>query len=157
MGEGEGKGYNLNIPLPPGTGDEGYFTAWEQVVEPVFHEYQPDLVMLSAGYDAHQQDPLAEQRVTTQGYSLMAGKLLKLADSHNAKIFSILEGGYNTEALADSVAATIRAFKTQSKNSSMEDSIIIDNTLSKDLAHTELLARLKELKKLYAPIWKSLK
>jgi len=106
-GAGDGKGYNLNIPLPAGTGDRGYLKAWDELVKPVCLDYKPDLIMLSAGYDAHQFDPLGQQQISTPGYALLSEKLLELSAACNAKVVGFLEGGYNTKSLSEAVVATI--------------------------------------------------
>lgn len=106
-GVDEGKGYNINIPLPAGTGDRGYTKAWDAIVAPVAEEYQPDLILLSAGYDAHRYDPLGQQQISTSGYYLLTTRLTELAERTGAKLSGFLEGGYNTRTLADSVVTTM--------------------------------------------------
>jgi acetoin utilization deacetylase AcuC-like enzyme len=106
-GVGAGKGFNVNIPLPAGTGDRGYTKAWDAIVSPIAEEYKPDLIMLSAGYDAHQHDPLGQQQITTSGYYLLSNRLAELAERTGAKLAGFLEGGYNTRTLADSVVTTM--------------------------------------------------
>lgn len=106
-GAGDGKGYNINIPLPAGTGDRGYTKAWDAIVAPVAEEYQPDLILLSAGYDAHRYDPLGQQQISTSGYYLLTTRLAELAERTGAKLSGFLEGGYNTRTLADSVVTTM--------------------------------------------------
>lgn len=106
-GDAEGKGYNVNIPLPAGTGDRGYVKAWDSIVTPIALEYSPDLIMLSAGYDAHQFDPLGQQQISTAGYYLLANRLTQMAERANARIAGFLEGGYNTKTLAESVVTTM--------------------------------------------------
>lgn len=113
-GHGEGKGYNVNIPLPAGTGDRGYLKAWCELVRPLSIEFQPDLILLSAGYDAHLADPLAQQGISTPGYAELSRKLLELALDMNRKIVAFLEGGYNAKALSDSVLTTMRVLNADS-------------------------------------------
>lgn len=84
-GAGDGKGFNLNIPLPPGTGDKGHLAAWDSIVAPVSAEYKPDIILVSAGYDAHQSDYMSNQNVTTNGFGLLAGRLQNLAQSLEVK------------------------------------------------------------------------
>lgn len=108
VGGGHGRGFNVNVPLPAGTGDVGYLSAWEQVVAPVVLEYQPQIILLSAGYDAHQQDPIGGMNVSTNGFMSLAGKLVSLATALGIKVAAFLEGGYNPAALAESVLATMR-------------------------------------------------
>jgi acetoin utilization deacetylase AcuC-like enzyme len=106
-GTGDGRGFNLNIPLPPNTGDHGYLRAWQSLVEPVAREYKPQLILLSAGYDAHKDDPLAQQKISTNGYRMLAKRLQKLSVELKAPVLALLEGGYNTGVLAQSVIVTI--------------------------------------------------
>lgn len=115
-GGGEGRGYTVNVPLPKGTGDIGYLSAWEQVVVPVALEYKPEIVLLSAGYDAHVQDPIGGMGVTTGGFAMLSGKLVSLASALGVKVAAFLEGGYNPAALAESVLATMRALAGVSIN-----------------------------------------
>jgi acetoin utilization deacetylase AcuC-like enzyme len=112
-GEGEGKGYNINIPLPAGTGDRGYLKAFENIVKPIVLNYQPDLILLSAGYDAHQADPLGQQQISTAGYFLLTRKLKELAAANNCPIVGFLEGGYNTQSLAEAVVATTSVLQAE--------------------------------------------
>jgi acetoin utilization deacetylase AcuC-like enzyme len=106
-GAGDGKGYNINIPMPAGSGDRGYTHAWDSIVTPIALEYQPDLILLSAGYDAHQYDPLGQQQISTAGYYLLSSRLADIAESTDAKVAAFLEGGYNTQTLAESVVTTM--------------------------------------------------
>jgi len=115
-GKGAGRGYNINVPLPARTGDKGYLLAWERIVQPICREYKPDLILLSAGYDAHIDDPLGEQEITTSGFACMSAGLVELSKDTNAKIVCFLEGGYNTRALAESVVATMRVLTAASEN-----------------------------------------
>lgn len=106
-GGNSGKGFNINIPLPAGTGDRGYLNAWDSLVEPIAREFSPQLILLSAGYDAHELDPLGMQRVSSAGYFLLSRRLAELGDAHHAPVVAFLEGGYNHQALADAVVTTI--------------------------------------------------
>lgn len=115
-GEGDGKGYNVNIPLPSGTGDRGYLAAWDAIVTPLCREYKPELILLSAGYDAHQADPLGGQQISTRGYFLLTDKLVQLSEMALCPIVGFLEGGYNTRSLADSVVATVKVLNALDKS-----------------------------------------
>lgn len=107
-GVGAGRGYNVNIPLPSGTGDRGYLRAWDNVLAPIAQEYQPQLIIVSAGYDAHQFDPLGQQQVTDAGYVLLSQRLQQMSVSTGAKVACFLEGGYNTKTMSESAATTMR-------------------------------------------------
>lgn len=109
-GEGEGKGFNLNVPLSAGAGDAVYAAAFERLVLPVVDQFAPELVLVSAGFDAHARDPLAGMMLTANGFAKMAGSLRKLAEKHaSGRVGLILEGGYDLEGLESSLLAALRA------------------------------------------------
>jgi len=95
----------LNIPLPPGTGDDGYYEAWS-TVERAVNRFEPELVLLSAGFDAHTDDPLADMDVTAAGFRELARRASTLAP----RFAAVLEGGYNLRTLPDLVAAAVDGF-----------------------------------------------
>jgi acetoin utilization deacetylase AcuC-like enzyme len=107
-GAGRGSGFTRNVPLRAGGGDEVYRAAFKDVVVPVAREYQPDLVLVSAGFDAHAADPLANMQVTEAGFAEMAGRVREIAEAYaGGRLIAFLEGGYDPPALARSVAATL--------------------------------------------------
>lgn len=109
-GQGPGEGYTVNVPLPAGVGDEGYERVFAEILEPLASKYQPELILVSAGYDGHWRDPIAGIRLSTGGYAQLVGELLSLAEEHcSGRIAFVLEGGYDLKALAASVAATLAA------------------------------------------------
>jgi len=108
-GVGEGDGYTLNLPVPPGTGSEEFLALVEHVVVPLGREFAPDLVAISAGYDAHRDDPLASCLVDTETYGDMAAAMRELAAELDTGLLICLEGGYSPTALAASVVETIAA------------------------------------------------
>jgi acetoin utilization deacetylase AcuC-like enzyme len=99
VGTGEGRGFTVNVPMEAGSDDADYAHAYRAVVEPVLEEFAPELVLVSAGYDAHERDPLASMRVTTAGFGLMVGSLRDVAARHGA-LALVTEGGYELTALA---------------------------------------------------------
>ena len=108
VGRGAGEGTTLNLPVPAGTGDDAYTSLVEHVVAPVAREFAPELVLVSAGYDAHRDEPLASCRVTEAGYTAMTGTLRRLcAELGDVPLGMVLEGGYDLRALARSTAATL--------------------------------------------------
>jgi acetoin utilization deacetylase AcuC-like enzyme len=109
VGSGAGTGYTVNVPLAAGADDAVYASLLEHVVAPLAHAYAPQLILLSAGFDAHLDDPLAEMCVTEEGFAAMAGTLRRLAAELGAPIGAVLEGGYDLRALAASTVATLRA------------------------------------------------
>jgi acetoin utilization deacetylase AcuC-like enzyme len=107
-----GSGYTLNVPLPAGEGNERYLQVLDEVILPRLHEYQPELVMVSAGYDCHRDDPLGGMRVDEDGFAAMTDRLLDLARMHaDGRIVLVLEGGYDPPALARSVVRTIQTLE----------------------------------------------
>lgn len=110
IGEGAGEGTTANIPLSAGAGDSEYAAAFERVIVPVLEEYRPGLVLISAGYDAHQNDPLAGMKLDAGSYARMTSSLVGIAERHAAgKIALILEGGYDLSALEASLATSLQA------------------------------------------------
>lgn len=110
-GEGAGAGFTLNIPLPPGEGDEAYRRVVADVVLPAARAFGPELVLVSAGFDAHRDDPLANMRLTEAGFVDLAGAALTLAaEQSDGRLVAILEGGYDQTALSRSVAAVLTRF-----------------------------------------------
>jgi acetoin utilization deacetylase AcuC-like enzyme len=115
VGEGEGKGTTVNVPLSAGAGDAVYGAAFHEVVEPVLHDFAPELIIVSAGFDAHERDPLASMRVSAQGYATMARSIARAAAaSAKGRVAVLLEGGYDLGALEDSLFATLCAFSSES-------------------------------------------
>jgi acetoin utilization deacetylase AcuC-like enzyme len=95
----------LNIPLPPGTGDEGYLAAWS-AVEHAVRRFEPGLLLVSAGFDAHVEDPLANMELTAGGFAELARRASTLAP----RVAAVLEGGYNLHTLPDLVGAALVGF-----------------------------------------------
>ncbi len=106
-GAGAGTGYTLNVPLPAGCGDDEYLAATERLVLPELRSFAPQLVIFSAGFDAHRRDPLGMMRVTTGGFVAMYRLLLDELDRSRTPHLFVLEGGYNLPALADGVTALL--------------------------------------------------
>lgn len=114
VGEGPGEGFCVNIPLPAETGDGGYEDAFVEVVLPLLVAFIPDLVIISAGYDAHFADPLGGMVLTAGGFGRLARMMDEAARPHNVPLVAILEGGYDLDALGASVVATLEAFTGRS-------------------------------------------
>lgn len=105
-GRGEGVGKNLNVTFAPDTSEADYLEKFSATVKKVFAEYSPDFILISAGFDAHRDDPLANLNLTENSYAQMTKLVVDLAkNSAGGRIVSILEGGYNLTVLAGSVAA----------------------------------------------------
>jgi acetoin utilization deacetylase AcuC-like enzyme len=101
--------------LPPATPEEKYLDIFQSQVEKVFSQFQPDFVLISAGFDAHRDDPLANLMLTESAFGKMTELVAELATSFcNGRLVSVLEGGYNLAALAGSVAAHVEQLLSQS-------------------------------------------
>jgi acetoin utilization deacetylase AcuC-like enzyme len=110
-GEGPGRGHTINIPMPHYSGDAEHRAAFEQVVIPALHRFRPQMILVSAGYDAHFADPLAHQQISVDGYGTLVVMLLDAArDLCDGRIVFALEGGYDLVALPWSVRRTMERF-----------------------------------------------
>lgn len=108
-GAGDGAGTTLNVPLPAGTGDAEVIDAFRHQLAPAAAEFQPQFVFISAGFDAHRDDPLAGLDVTASGYRELTRIVLQIAAKFaQGRVVSLLEGGYHLEALGQSVEAHLR-------------------------------------------------
>ena len=108
VGTGDGTGYTLNIPLGAGADDELYRGEFEQRILPALDRFEPRMILISAGFDAHIDDPLSGARLSTEMFAEMTVMLAGAADRHcGGRILSFLEGGYDLDALADSVEAHV--------------------------------------------------
>ena len=101
---------NLNVPLPGGCGDAEYLAALDDAVAPSIERFDPDLLIVSAGFDAHEHDPISRMRLSTEGYGVLTDRLRVLADDTGAALAFVLEGGYGLDALAESVAMVHEVF-----------------------------------------------
>ncbi len=108
-GLGPGEGSVINIPLPPRSGDAALAEVFRRIVLPAGDRFQPDFILVSAGFDAHWRDPLAQLQLSSHGYHELTTLLVSLAERTCRKIMCVLEGGYDGEALAASVAAVMHA------------------------------------------------
>lgn len=109
IGVEDGLGYTLNVPLPPGVGDSGYERVFEELLVPWAERLEPELIIVSAGYDAHFQDPLANEALTLQGFATLQRIVTRLADQHCAgRLLLALEGGYHLDVLAHAILNSLR-------------------------------------------------
>jgi len=98
----------VNVPLPAGSGDAEYAGAFRVIVEPAVRSFEPDLLIVSAGFDAHTDDPLAGMRVSAAGFADMAARCTQLAP----RVAAVLEGGYNLDTLPGLVEAALQGFSS---------------------------------------------
>jgi acetoin utilization deacetylase AcuC-like enzyme len=108
IGVGPGAGYTINLPLDAGAVNEDYRFVFGAVVLPVLKQFKPDLLLLSAGFDAHERDPLGGMRLTTEAFAAMTAELRVVAEECcEGRLVAITEGGYDFRALADSLLAIV--------------------------------------------------
>jgi acetoin utilization deacetylase AcuC-like enzyme len=140
VGSEGAEGTKVNVPLPSGTGNEGYLMAYREILLPVALEFKPDIVLASAGHDPHKDDPLGGMRLTNEGFGAIAGLVKSIADQCcKGMLAATLEGGYNLEAQAEAVVSEIRAFQ-----GSVPDVKGFDPAVAK---------RIEEVKKVQSAYW----
>ncbi len=109
-GSGAGKGYTINIPMSAGSSEREYVPAFQNRIIPAIDEFKPEIILVSAGFDAHRNDPLSSIRLNTETFGDFTRMLMAVAEVHSqGRIISFLEGGYNLQALAESVRAMMDA------------------------------------------------
>jgi acetoin utilization deacetylase AcuC-like enzyme len=113
IGSGDGRGFTVNLPVPPGSDDRVFRSLVDHVVVPLARSFSPQLVLVSAGYDAHFEEPLADCRMTEAGYAAMTGSIRAVAGELDAPVGAVLEGGYALGALARSVAMTLETLGSE--------------------------------------------
>lgn len=110
VGEDEGEGTTLNVPLPAGAGDPEYRDVFDDLLAPALEAFDPDLLLVSAGFDAHRHDPISRMRVSSEGYGMLAGRCREVTSRTDASLGFVLEGGYGLDTLSDSVATVHETF-----------------------------------------------
>ncbi|ELZ94762.1 histone deacetylase [Haloferax mucosum ATCC BAA-1512] len=109
-GESGAEGTTLNVPLRAGAGDADYVYSFEEAIAPAVERFDPDLFIVSAGFDAHRHDPISRMRVSTEGYAMLTAHVRKLCDDTDAAIAFVLEGGYGLDTLSEGVAIVHETF-----------------------------------------------
>ena len=143
-GSPTGQGTILNVPMPAGSGDPEYLSVFEKIVVPVVRRYQPQLIMVSAGYDTHWSDELAQMQMTTTGIAGIVSFIKQLADEYcGGKIVIALEGGYNLEALSTSIKAT---FDVLMGKTEIEDKM---GPPKRRVSNPDVLALIRQLKAIH--------
>jgi acetoin utilization deacetylase AcuC-like enzyme len=141
VGSGEGRGFTVNLPVPPGAGDRLFCSLVDQVVDPVARSFSPQLMLISAGYDAHRDDPLAECELTDEGYAAMTHSIRRTCETLDIPVGCVLEGGYALGALARSVVATLAALNEPKAPPSADQSHSLPEAEPDDAADPPLLVR----------------
>lgn len=149
VGEGAGRGYNVNVPLPAGVGDAGYMRVFREVLGPVLRAFAPELIILSAGFDAHWRDPLGKMGLTVTGYAALAREVGDWAEELGAKLALLMEGGYDLDALAHCMAASLHALRGEPIEDTLGPSPHVEPREALESAIAEARAAL-------APFWPAL-
>ena len=117
VGAGAGEGYTVNVPLPAGCADRQYLQVFQDVVMSAVERFKPEWMLVSAGFDPHQRDPLAGMGVTEEGFAMMARTLLSQAEQFaEGRIAFLLEGGYDLTALHNSIAAVLGEMQSRERS-----------------------------------------
>lgn len=149
VGDGEGEGYSVNVPMPSRSDDKVYLEAMEKIVIPISEEFKPELVLLSAGFDAHYSDNISSIQLSAESYFQMTEFMVKLSKKYSSgRVLACLEGGYSRETLSKSLPATIAALN--------ETRVEIEDATPK--TSTSIIGRAEEtirtVKKIQSKYWK---
>lgn len=107
-GSGKGRGTTLNVPMPAGSGDNEYTSVFTDVLIPALQNFSPEVILISAGFDAHYLDPLAGTELTADGFATLTDLILEFAEeTASGRVVSALEGGYSLEGVSESVVAHV--------------------------------------------------
>jgi acetoin utilization deacetylase AcuC-like enzyme len=135
VGSGEGEGYTINLPVPAGSEEDLWLSLLEHIVLPAAAAFEPDLVLLSAGFDAHRDDPLAGVRLETSSFGEMARHVRELAAGVGAPLGAVLEGGYEPRALAACVIETLTALADSSEPHSAAPEALLTSRAAAQIGH----------------------
>jgi acetoin utilization deacetylase AcuC-like enzyme len=114
IGSGEGTGFTINLPLSAGATDADYALVYARVAVPALHQFEPELILISAGYDAYLDDPLGGMRLSSACFGRLTSMIVEVADRHCAgRVVAVTEGGYNLQGLADGLQETIAALDAE--------------------------------------------
>lgn len=145
IGYGDGEGATVNVPFPSRVGDSGYLRAFEEVLLPIARRFSPQLVLVSAGYDAHWADSISLIELSTAGYARLAEMVISIADELcQGRIAFLLEGGYHLKALSSSVTAALEVLLGQQPEDPLGPSP--NRSLEPDISR--LLAEIKRIHRL---------
>jgi acetoin utilization deacetylase AcuC-like enzyme len=135
VGSGDGAGYTINIPVPAGSGPEVWLSVLEHVILAAGMAFRPQLVLISAGFDAHRDDPLGECKLDADAFAQMACQVRDVAAALGAPVGAVLEGGYDPNALAESVLATVAALSGVGAAQSTAPEMIITPRVAARIGH----------------------
>ncbi len=124
VGEGKGEGFTVNVPLRAGKTDGDYLHILQQILRPIASEYKPEFILVSAGFDIYEGDPLGGMQITKQGFAALASELLSLATAFSQKrLLCILEGGYDLQGLHDGVEQVLYQLAGEASKPAIESTI----------------------------------
>jgi acetoin utilization deacetylase AcuC-like enzyme len=135
VGSGEGEGYTINVPVPAGCEEELWLSLLEHVVLPAAAAFEPDLVLVSAGFDAHREDPLAGVRLQTSSFGEMARHVRAMASDAGAPLGAVLEGGYEPQTLAACVVETMQALSSAERPRSAAPEALLTSRAAAQVGH----------------------
>jgi acetoin utilization deacetylase AcuC-like enzyme len=151
VGKGKGEGFNVNVPLSPGTGDVEYGIVFEEILKPIALEYQPQLILVSAGFDIHYADPLGGMEVSEKGFARMTQILMEIAEATaQGKLAITLEGGYDVAGQNRSVKAVLEEL---SQASPLKKQDLLEKEKENYPRIEPFILQLKKIQRRY---WKSL-
>ena len=134
-GSGPGEGYTINLPVPAGSEEDLWLSLLEHVVLPAAVSFKPQLVLVSAGFDAHRADPLANCRLEASSFAEMARHVRDFAERAGAPLGAVLEGGYEPAALAESVCETLKALGSDEPPRSSAPEALLTSRAAAHVAH----------------------
>jgi acetoin utilization deacetylase AcuC-like enzyme len=135
IGSGAGRGYTINVPVPARADEELWVSVLEHVIVPIGLEFRPQLVLISAGYDAHRDDPLGDCRLESSSFGQLACHVRDMALAAGAPIGVVLEGGYDPRALGESVVATLRALAGEGEAESIAPEQLVTPRAASQFGH----------------------
>lgn len=160
-GKGKGEGYTVNIPFPPGAGDECYELALNEVIKPLAEEFNPDFIAVSTGFDNHFTDPLTNLAITAKGYSRLMEEVVDLSENIcGGRLFVVLEGGYSVKkGLPYAIAGVLLALAGINSTKAEDSKSYIDELdyVKSDSAIETVRRNIQMLKKYHSKYWKAFK
>jgi acetoin utilization deacetylase AcuC-like enzyme len=149
IGKGEGKGYTVNLPLQAGTSGKTYEKILNDLFFPLAEEFRPEIIIVSAGQDAHTSDPIANLEFSNQDYFIMTKRIMEIAESVcKRRLAMVLEGGYNLTALSETISSIITTM------AGMNQFNILDSSPEEVTLDKELESRIEQLKIILKNYWK---
>ncbi len=153
-GEKDGKGYTVNVPLSGGQGDGDFLRILREILQPVAEEYNPQFILVSAGYDTYQHDPLGTMNVTPEGFFLMTKFLKHLAEKQcDGRLLLSLEGGYHVEGIAESVKCTLRGLSDEETDISSD----MESREEDRVSDSNIESTIEKVRKIHSENWLGLK